>query len=97
MDQEEYKKQRTTALRLTHGRIREIFFKNMEILEKHLTLVQRKKLMSLREIVSVPSHATLAEAISILLPIFTVINKPNEQIECERLSKYLRGWSREEI
>ena len=94
---QEYKNNRATALRLTHGRIREIFFKNVEILEKHLALLQREKLMSLKEAPSVPSHATLTEAVNILLPIFTIINKPNEQIECERLSKYLRGWSREEI
>lgn len=92
-----YKENRVLALKLTYSRIRELFQKNKEILEKHLTLLQRKKLGSLKEMASVPSHAILTEAVNILLPIFTEINKQEEQWECERLFKYLVGWAREEI
>ena len=67
------------------------FKKNREILQSHLTLAQRERLGSL-EIVSVPYHATLTEVINILTPIFAEINKPDELLECKRLTKYLIGW-----
>ncbi len=92
---QDYKQDRATALKLTYDKILGLYRKNKEILEKHLTLVQREKLASL-EIASVPFHATLTEAINILTRIFAVINKPDELLECKRLTRYLIGWRFEE-
>ena len=97
MTNEEYQRDKVKALKLTHGRVRELYFTNVEILEKHLTLKQREKLMSLKTIESVPSHAVLVRALRTLSPIFTLIKKENESIECRRLLRYLGGWSRETI
>ena len=93
---QDYKENRATALRLTYGRILGLFQKNKEILEKHLTLANREKLESLKDIIRVPDHATLTEIMGILTSIFRVINKPDERMECERLSRYLIGWRFEE-
>jgi len=92
---QDYKQDRARALRLTYGRILELYRKNKEILEKHLTLAQREKLMSL-EMASVPFHATLTEAINTLTRIFAVINKPDKLLECKKLTRYLIGWRFEE-
>ena len=97
MTQEEYQKQRALALKLTYDKVLRLFLKNKEILEKHLTLAQRERLGSQTKEILVPSHAALTEAVNTLMSIFVVINKPNEQWECERLSKYLRSWAREEL
>ncbi len=97
MTNEEYQKDRVTALKLTQGKIREMYFKNVEALEKHLTTEQKETLKSLKVVAENPSYAIVAKGLSLLEPAFRAINQSSQVVECKRLIKYLGGWIRESI